>query len=251
MSLQVLTYPLFSVWHTLKTSRPIQFISEWIRYLTNVALPKKKEEGIFIESVIFRPISQLRPTHEHHFRCDSHFPPSWKNVKEILISEDISECKVGDAIDVYYDVIIKTPTGDYSTQSYIAPYTYPCPISFPPYSFEELKEYRGKNPTVVFACSTQSLDEKNKFTDICQRYAGPKHNFYSDLPPRRGLLVWRELIIPPREDIQLQVINSHGENFSFKPGDMLDWLHPIKPQLEPSEVRKETFAFSESDGPSI
>lgn len=250
MSLQRITYPLFSIWHSLKTSRPILFLSDWIRYLTQSL--SKKEEGIFLESVIFRPISRLRhSTETEHLFLYEDYTPTWKDIKEALKTTEYKECKVGDSIDIYYTVVMKTPDGTYSTKSYIAPYTYPFPISFPPYSLEDLKEYKGEEPTVILSCSRESEHEKHNYTDVCQLYSGPKHNFYSDLPLRHGLRVWREHIIPPIPDIQLNIINSDGASLMFKPYDLIDWLHLY--QEEPSDVRNDTFAFKESEsgeGPS-
>ena len=115
-----------------------------------------------------------------------------KEIKDFsLTKKNNPELEVGDIIEIHY-TIYYIENNRLISEKYITPYMHPSNIHFPPYNIEEIKEFNTlhnyKNGILDASCNNKDI------TDYITQLAGPKKNFYKDIPSRYGIRVPVSLI---------------------------------------------------------
>ena len=94
-------------------------------------------------------------------------------------------------------------TWTYLDNEYKYVYKLSQPIEFPPYSLEQL---RKKNNTKIIAINVDPHETDENIIEI-KKYAGPFHNFYSDISNNQMKLKW----ILHKDVNTINVINNKGK----------------------------------------
>ena len=82
---------------------------------------------------------------------------------------------------------------------------------------DEIKENQKSNSYKTGILFAESNNED--VTNECVKLAGPLGNFYQDLPPRYGICITRDLIVPRTE--KFVITTNDAEEIEFKAGDIL------------------------------
>lgn len=132
--------------------------------------------------------------------------------------KNIPKLQVGDIIEIHYtvyyienDIIV--------SKEYIAPYMHPSNIQFPPYTLEEIKQYKDgktyKNGILDASCN------KDDITEYITKLAGPKNNFYKDIPSRYGIRILLSLVQKKPTDT-IEITDNFAKDYIFtKPTETL------------------------------
>ena len=215
---------LLKGWYDLNYYIPINTLFDYNAITYSVKRCKKlkglpdHDSKIMINQVYFRTLSPLRNKTEKHlvYGVVNDLKNIWKEIEE-----QHEKPKVGDMIEVHYSVPIEllTPVKHITHITYYTSYMYPCNPVFPPYNLDEIKkqqEDKGFKNEILFAeCGLENI------TDDCIKYAGPLHNFYSDLPPRYGIKITRTLLVPDNNTETLIITTMDGEETEYKHNDTI------------------------------
>jgi len=182
------------------------------------------DHEITISNVYFRKFSPLRKhKHEHknehkHEHKQLIYGVNERNIKNAWKTYDQEfkdKPKIGDIIEVHYTVPYerKTPQYHLTHTPYVVSYIYPSNIHFPPYDLRTLRwhdrEDTYKNGILFASCGDEDL------TDEVTKLAGPRGNFYSDLPSRYGIRVTRNLLVNDNVKDQLVITDNDAEEYKF------------------------------------
>ena len=130
--------------------------------------------------------------------------------------KNIPKLHVGDIIEIHY-TIYYVENNKILSEEYITPYMHPSNIHFPPYTIEEIKEYKEKktyrNGILDASCN------KDDITEYITKLSGPKGNFYKDIPSRYGIRILLSLIQKNSNDV-VEITDNCAKDYVFtKPTD--------------------------------
>jgi hypothetical protein len=171
-------------------------------------LYNSEKSNIYINKVYFRNISPLRKEISKKQLIFGINNKNIQNIWKIYKKEFKEKPKIGDFIEVHYNVPCEKINKNITYTSYIVTYVYPCNIQFPPYSVEELifydKNSNYKNGVLFAYCNDED------FTNKAIKLAGPMGNFYSDLPLKYGIRVTRKILITDDKNKEELVITDNN-----------------------------------------
>lgn len=135
-----------------------------------------------------------------------------KEIKDFSITKkNIPKIEVGDIIEIHY-TIYYIENNRLISKKYIVPYMHPSNIQFPPYNIEEIKEYNTsqnyKNGILDASCNNKDI------TDYITQLAGPKGNFYKDIPSRYGIRVPVSLVQNTLDDT-IEITDNCAKDYIF------------------------------------
>jgi len=207
-------------------------ISKLLGYLlTPVSKCKKKviqikynlnDHNITISNVYFRFSSPLRKNKNVNKKLL--YWVNERNIKDIwkMYEQEFQEKpKVGDSIEVHYNVPYERKNPHYNIKHipYIVSYVYPSNFIFPPYELESIRTYNTKqqykNGILFATCNDTNV------TDNVIQIAGPFGNFYSDLPSRYGIQIPRNLIVKDDEKEDLIITDNNANDFRFERNSLI------------------------------